>query len=263
VIAFEPISAGTGRPWGPPKTFGFARDMIWVPISDTELLQAAHFLPLALFQRDDALEVGAVLHPRLTRAAAIDPQGRWRPGYVPIALRAMPFRLGPEEAAPSLYMAASEECAGTYRVHTPDGALTQQAAAVLKLLTRAEEGRLKLAQAAERLFIANLTAEIDTEACGIGPELPGRLLTVAQDRVTACTPERISALVGSDLLIVDLIAALTFSRRSFGKEVRLVAEADEVLAPRADLGDQLHAMPDLPVDLDTSELFSFDMLRPR
>jgi hypothetical protein len=261
VIQFKDLTEISATHWKAPETFGFLGEFPHVPLSDTELLLSAHHLPIAILDAGSAPEVVAVLDPGLQRTRLLDARGRWLRGYLPIALRSLPFRLedrpGPEprlQAAPDLKLMGTEG----HAILRPDGRPTRELKAVETLLATLQAGRQRLTAAAERLILADLLAPIRRP--GGGPILPP-LLTVEQRQVERLTGRRAAALLHDSILELDLGMACLFSQRHFSDAVTWTPEpsAPDDLS-RPDVEVLIRGMEHLPVALDSSELFSIDLL---
>src|SRR5215813_13650899 len=91
-IRFTALAGAQRETWRRPASFAFARQISQIPLSDSELLLTSHHLPIAIDYVDDRLQVVAITSSQFQRAPVVGADGRWQKGYMPIALRCLPFR---------------------------------------------------------------------------------------------------------------------------------------------------------------------------
>ena len=92
-ISFVRMPLDRSSTWQRHETFVFVNLLAQIIISDSEMLQVSHHLPIAIDCANDRLQVVAITAPRFQRTPLVDSKGEWRRGYAPIAIRCHPFRL--------------------------------------------------------------------------------------------------------------------------------------------------------------------------
>ncbi len=138
--------------WSFPSHYGFARDLLVVPLIPTEVLRVAREYPIGLRRADGHCDVVAYLGDGEGRTNRfVDAQERWTGRYIPFWLRVRPFVL--EEAAASVLLDPGlVGVAGTY-AFTEDGrTLSAQAEDVARQLDRVQRGAGALSAAAALLL---------------------------------------------------------------------------------------------------------------
>jgi hypothetical protein len=261
---FVPVDRVSGQNWQRPRSFAFATTLAHLPLADSEVLQTAHHLPIAIAEKDDGLHVVALPHAGLTRISPVAEDGRWRRSYMPIALRCLPFRLAsPSGPAPRLEIAPDLGIAPPgvqgARLTTTTDVLQADLQPMASLLTRLESGHRRLNRAAERLFLTGVLAVIE----GI-PADYGAYLTVNPQAFEDLAPEHCAFLARDHFLPMDLIAACLFSRRLLPDHVARLASAPKRKGPddrstiATEVNDLLRHVNDVDMRIDDSELFSID-----
>lgn len=262
-IEFAAVSAHAPKHWRKPRSFAFARQIPHVPLSDSEILNCSHHLPIAIDYGPDGPRVVAITNPRFHRSPMAGPDGKWLRGYMPICLRCLPFRLVSAvggnsglEVAVNLAEADQPE----QPMFAPDGALSPAVRSLVGLLRRLEKGKQALQKNAEILLIADVLTSF--QMANVPGGMPTRrYLTVDRNKFGALSHSRVAHLVKDGFMPIDLAAACIFSQRLMPN---LVSVADA--APRGDAREKaIHIGIDefvsnlaLNVQVDGGELFSFE-----
>lgn len=260
-ITFSLVANSANRGWRRPGSFTFANHISQIPLSNTELLLTSHHLPVAIDYFEDRPRVVAIVNSRFQRTPAITPDGRWRKGYMPIALRCLPFRLAGGAGANALEIAVNlAETDGPEKpLFTPQSSLTPEVQRIEALLRLLEEGKEQLQKAAEKLLIADVLRPL--RFSDRNSDVSPRTFTVDQNKFGALAHARLAYIVRDSFLPIDLAAACIFSQRLMATLVS-VASDDEgrkganSAVPALTL-DILTALK-LDVEVDDSELFSFE-----
>jgi len=265
-----PLLAQAGNRWSRPKTYSFLRDWKHVPISDSELLQVSHHLPVGVRVENDLPVVVAILDPGYHRTPVLDSRGRWRPPYVPLVLRCLPFHLAgdgePSEAdlrvAENLGLVGPQ---GENAVATPDGRISAQTRSVFKALCEARAGQQRLSAAADKLLIAGSLMAFESTGPD-GPDLgEAAFLTVNARQFDSLSGLRLCAAVRDDFLALELAGACLFSQRHLPPQVGTRSEPSAEPASlydiAADLDYVIRGIQKIGVNLDSSDLFDIKDLR--
>jgi hypothetical protein len=261
-IRFAPLAEAGRTSWRRPRLFEFASVISQIPLSDSEILLTSHHLPIAIDYADEGLHVVAITHPRFQRTPAIDADGRWQKGYMPIALRCLPFRNvraggGKQCLEIALNLAEAPEQAGA-PVFAADGGLSAEVTQIAALLSLLEEGKRRLQAAAEKLLIADVLAAFQLGSLPHGSAEKTRSFTVDRNKFSALSNARMAHLGRDGFLPIDLAVACIFSQRLMPTLVS-VATDEQSGVRRAietryeDITPPLRAN----VQIDDSELFSF------
>jgi hypothetical protein len=259
-IRFHPVCNSGVERWSKPRRFDFLDRLPVAPIADTELLHLAHYCPVVISLTDDGPRVLILLDPALMLTAQADRSGRWRPPYVPIALRGLPFWPGTKPAevhvAPELVAEAGDE---GFALLDASGDPSEQFATIVAWIERLQLGMRRLSEAVKVLVAADLLTPLEVQRTGV-PE-PTGYLTVSPDKLNALSNARVAALTTDRCLPLDLAAACLFSRRLLARQVRLQKAQDvEITVPAENSKEIDFVKPlDIGVKLDTSPLFSFEL----
>jgi hypothetical protein len=259
-LAFIPLKEFERAGWRRPTAF-FWLDRIGVlPIADTEFMAIAHFCPLAIELHDRGLRPVAIVQPHMVSHRLLADDGRWRPPYVPMALRCMPFRPGPGdtiEVAPELAENPADSDQA-FEMAGKKGGRSQAFATIAALLARIQQSGPRLENAAKTLMALELVEPV----AGLPRDLAGPLYTVRLDSILALSASGILGLTSDACCPLELATALAFSRRwlaagAAGASGRPFEPARNSV--RRQMFDQHIAEPlDEPLGLDDSPLFSFD-----
>ena len=253
-ITFEPVEFQPSITWRQISSFAFVGRLPQIPLSDSELLQSSHHLPLAIDCSSDRLQVVAITAGPFQRTPLLNTEGRWQRGYTPIALRCFPFRY----SGSTLEIAtnAGAETDTTLPLLSSDGSATPEIKNIIALLRRLEVGKQRLHAAAERLLIAGVLTPFQMmklpDTAILSP-----LLTVDRNKFNALSDRRIAQIARDDFLPLDVAAACLFSQR-------LTPAAISVAKKSADIGEPSRATGQTDIEfgsgieLDDSELFSFE-----
>lgn len=263
-IKFESVSASDTPAWRKPASFSFLSEIAQVPLSDSEVLQTSHHLPLAIDYLNDGPRVVAIVQPQFHRTPVIGANGQWQKGYMPIALRCLPFRLAPNaDGKMDLEIAAnldSGETAGM-PVRQSDGSLAAEVKHIEALLRRLEQGKHNLRRAAEILLIADVLTPLKMASMPEAASTGRRLLIVDRNKFAALSNSRVAHLVKNGFLPIDLAVASIFSQRLMPTLVAVASEGRA--AGRQERGvaagiDEFSSALALDIQVDDSELFSFE-----
>jgi len=101
-----------------PDHHRFAAGVHAIPVTGTEMLDAARDYPLAFQTQDDgSWSVVTLVGLRAAENLSVDAQGRWQPGtYVPAFVRRYPFVLANAAQGEDLTVCLDEACAGLSRL---------------------------------------------------------------------------------------------------------------------------------------------------
>jgi hypothetical protein len=257
-IRYAPLPFTATAYWRKQDSFAFVGCLPQLTLSDSELLQSSHHLPIAIDLIGHQPQVVAVTAAQFQRTPLVDAEGRWRRGYAPIALRCLPLRLA-EGTTDALEVAVNLDGRGTtdMPVVGDDGAPTAEIRQVIGLLRRLEVGKRRLQAAAEKLLIADVLAPFQMMRAPGGASVQSRMLTVDRNKFAALSKRRALHIAREDFLAIDLAAACLFSQRLLPGPVSVAVETrpdDE--GPFALPSTQLALKT--TTQLDDSELFSFE-----
>ncbi len=263
-LRFEALAEKPTGVWSRPRQFRFLNRIGTISLSDSELLQSALYLPLAVREDAGACEVVAVVHSDFLARPLTRDDGRWLPFYMPLALRCLPFRHAgrADGGAVKLEIAtglddADETAVLPFTLDT--GRPHRDFAATVAHLDRLETGKTRLAKAAATLLAADVLVKLTSS--NARKALDTHLLVVDQDRLRRLTPARTVALAVDGFLALDLATACCFSSRLWAPHLLPEQSADGRATHDATAGLlSYHAHAVLPVDLriDDSSLFSFE-----
>lgn len=270
-LGLRPLRKDERTPWSKVSRFPFLDQLERVPLSDGELLQTSHYLPILIERRGGILDVVGGLASRIQRQPLVDGEYRWLRFYQPLQLKCLPFVLALPVLSPQeqLRIAVSDvllsQATGeTNEMFDEAGGPSKALSEAVALLKRLQVGICKLREAAELLYLADLLMPIDvTFRDG------GELLVVDADKLSRFTSGRTIPLVRGGLLASQLLFAMLFSRRMLSASVGLSAHrsADpEPAQPAAvpKLQDQLAAMfsglENLDFAMDESDLVPIEPL---
>jgi hypothetical protein len=257
-----------------PENYGFAVAAGWLPLNDTEFHLTAHHLPLSVRMVAGAPRLGFLAAAGFPAAPPVDEAGRWRAGYMPIALRTFPFALAP--AAPGArpideieVVAGGARLLGAAGVAvSPDpaaGTLGPELNVIRNTLLMMRGGGQRLSRALDLLRAAGLLAPLRDLRDG-----PAADLTLDPERFAALDAGHVAALAAESFLPLDLATALLFSRRHLQPDrlplpgsarpapsAGAAAPAEAILVPpRAEAMDLvLASLEALDFALDASDLF--------
>jgi hypothetical protein len=263
-IRFAPVAEKQKTVWRRPKSFAIVGDISQIPLSSSELLLTSHHLPIAIDYMNDQPRVVAITNARFQRVPVVGPKGQWVKGYMPIALRCLPFRSTPKPGQEPIFeialnLAEADE-PGT-PIFAADGTLTAATKQIAARLQRMEEGKLELQQAAEKLLIADVLTPFQMTKLAAARVAHPRSLTVDRNKFASLSNSRAAHLVRDGFLPIDLAAACMFSQRL----LPTLVSVDTGGAPADDRERKIHTGFDelattfgLDVQVDDSELFSIE-----
>jgi hypothetical protein len=263
---FVPVREARSIRWRRAETFAMLADVPFIWLSETELLQTAHHLPIAVNVVGGETEVVGVLDQRLLDHPLLDDKLRWTPAYTPIQLRCLPFGLAPAgaEVAPLDRLMIGLDLgltgAGGEAIFAAKDTLTKPAETILAALRRLEVGQKRLAAAADMLMLAGLLAPL-------GPGAPDGaergLYGTDGAQLGALSALRCAAAAHASFLPLELAVGMLFSQRHVQHHLRpqpLAPVAPEPVAAPRDLDLVVQGVEQYQLQLDTSELFRIDEL---
>jgi len=153
-----------GKAWKRPPAYAFAAREAVVGLTAADLNQAAPMTPLAFVQDKERMIPVVLMAPQPGRNLFVGPKGQWLGTYVPLDLRAYPFRLlvRPAGDAADLYidedsgLVCQEGAADSQPFYDASGALSAPLQEVLKFLAEVEGGRMAVLKAAAQLHEAGV-----------------------------------------------------------------------------------------------------------
>jgi hypothetical protein len=257
-IRYAPLPFTATAAWRKQESFAYVDRLAQIALSDSELLQSSHHLPIAIDLIGHQPQVVAVTAAQFQRTPLVDAEGRWRRGYAPIALRCLPLRLA-ERSADALEVAVDLEGRGAtdMPVVDGDGAPTTEIRQVLGLLRRLEAGKRRLQAAAEKLLIADVLAPFQMMRAPGGASVQSRMLTVDRNKFAALSKRRALHIAREDFLAVDVAVACLFSQRLLPGPVSVAVDTRTDSESETSLPSTQLALK-ATTQLDDSELFSFE-----
>jgi hypothetical protein len=262
-IRFISLPNGEKTSWRRLASYDFVNKISQIPVSDSELLLASHHLPIAIDSVNDGLQVVAITTSRFQRSPLIGADGQWQRGYLPIALRCLPFRaaLGTSEAQQLEVAVNLAEVEGSaLPIFSTDGSLSPEVERLRVLLRRLEQGKRQLQRAAEKLFIADVLTPFQMARLPGTPPARSRALTADLNKLAALSNSRAAHLAKDGFLPIDLAAACIFSQRLMPKLISVATgPSQSEAAQRTDTSEPLLAALKSEVRIDGSELFSFEL----
>jgi hypothetical protein len=263
-VQFLRVTDSAVQRWNKPARLDFLHRLPAMPIADTELLHLSHYCPVVIRLTDQGPRVRILLDRDMLAAEPVDKQGRWRPGYSPIALRTLPFWPGEEPAeihvAPELFADSAED---GFPLCDRSGKPSEQFATMIASIDRLRLGMQRLDEAAKLLFAVDLLAPLVIEQPGEAPVETG-YFSASVERFRALTAQQVAVLSIDRCLALDLAVACIFSRRLVARHVVLRAEKiidGEVIEGTGGQWNDLVEPFAMNLKLDASQLFSFEQFR--
>lgn len=263
-VQFLRVADSAVERWNKPARFDFLHRLPAAPIADTELLHLSHYCPIVIRLTDQGPRVRILLDPEMLAAEPVDKQGRWRPGYSPIALRTLPFWPGDEPAeihvAPELFADTAED---GFPLRDRSGKPSEQFKIMIASIDRLRQGMQRLDEAAKLLFAVDLLAPLIIERAGEAPVETG-YFSASIEKFRRLAPQQVAVLSIDRCLPLDLAVACIFSRRLVARHVVLRVERNidgELVETSAGQWNDLVDPFETNLKLDTSQLFSFEHLR--
>ncbi|MGE7417338.1 SapC family protein [Methylobacterium tarhaniae] len=257
LVPFQPDRLQNLR-WSFPSQYGFAHDLLFVPLIPTEVLRVAREYPIGFHRTEHGCEVVAYLGDADGRANRfVDAQGRWTGGYVPFWLRVRPFMRGASGAS-VLLDPALVGVAGTYAFTEDGSAFSAEAEDVARQLDRVQRGAAALSAAAALL----LETEVAQATAG-GPW--AGLAFVPAARPAEVLSSDMAGWYARDPRAVELAIAASFSTAFLPATAESPVTLDTAHAPTEATPRQAAVAPlyvptALPADLDwldTGEKIAF------
>jgi hypothetical protein len=265
-MAFVPLNSIADQSFVPPKHFGFAQELGHVPLTLSEMHLSSFYFALAVRYRGEFPELCALLHEGYLSRSLAGPQGEWLGGYVPLAIRAHPFRLvnaattgdpmndlEAETPSPSLVPGGGVPLLENGK---PSAALSQ----IYGMLNALREARRTLLPHLDRLFMADLMVPLPAPDGGGD----SGFFIVDRARFVRLSPRALMAMARQDFHAVEIATACTFSQRLLKREVlgeqpaAAAGTGDATPAAPRDFAPSWSGLDQLPAVLDEDELFSFD-----
>ena len=258
-LVFKPLPEGLDARWRRPTSLAFVGGMLHFPISDTELLQTSHHLPIAIEDTDDGLNVVAITAPQFQRTPLVSSSGAWQRAYVPMFLRCLPFQIDHANAG-ALEIATNVDNADAPDLPLFDtaGSLASEVQTIAAMLRCLEQGKGRLRAAAEQLFIAGVLTRFHIAALAGANARALQLLTIDVAAFRALPAARVATLA-QQLPVLDLASACIFSQRLTSLK-SIQPMSDQIETSEADDDDVVQTLipPSAAAQLDNSELFSFE-----
>lgn len=259
-----PLASFAAQRFAAPRDFRLATRGGWVGVNDTEYLLTAHHLPLVVRLENGEPVLCALVAASDLPKPAMDPDGRWLLGYLPIALRTYPFVLSGREAArplDELDILPHPGVIGAQGVaicaDAATGQLGPELTAIRNTLHMTRKGKARLTRALDLLRIAGILVPL----AGEGGE-PREDWTVDPAAFMALGNAAAASLVHQSFLPLDLASAILFSRRHLRPERLPKPEPRTELtarAPAAIVSDptdfMLASLEAMDFALDASDLF--------
>lgn len=82
-----------GKTWKAPEGFGFAASDHSVELADAEIVSFAEHLPFAFYYSANGWQALGIIGNAQSGNVCVTPEGQWRAGYIPAALRGYPFAI--------------------------------------------------------------------------------------------------------------------------------------------------------------------------
>ncbi|WP_062119285.1 SapC family protein [Aureimonas sp. AU40] len=261
-----PLLAFASQRYSAPRAFRFALEAGFVAVNDTEYLLTAHHLPLVARIEGGEPVLGALVAEADLVRPAMEPDGAWRLGYLPIALRTYPFVLAEREAqrpideidvlVPGAGLLGAQ--GAPISVDLATGQLGPEMMAIRNTLHMTRSGRARLSQALELLRIAGVLVPIVDEAGASRGDW-----TVDASAFAALGNPVVASLARQSFLPLDLAGAMLFSRRHLRPERlpkpeprALGAPPPKAVAIASDPADfMLASLEEMDFALDGSDLF--------
>ena len=229
----------------------------WVPLSHTEMQIASLHFPIAIRMEEASPTLGLVLDDAYLRRPVLDPKGKWRGGYQPLAVRCAPLRCSAAGgdplrdimiAFPSDYIV---ERGGT-PVIDESGAPSPFVRTVHRFFGLLQASREKFSEAIDQLFIGNLLVPLDpSNANG------SRLYLVDGTRFAALEKRALAAMARQRFTALDVAAACLSSQRLLHDRYRPRPIATAAVAQYAQPLSYDHFLgKDFELALDDDELIS-------
>lgn len=253
-VVFQRVCFEAATTWRRVSSFAFINRLQQIPLSDSELLQSSHHLPIAIDCSDGVLQVVAITADQFQRTPLLNADGQWQRGYMPISLRCFPFRYSGETLEIANDSAVDADT--TLPLLSPDGSATTEIKSIVALLRRLEVGKRRLHAAAERLFLADVLTPLQMTKVPGATELSS-LLTVDRNKFDALSARRIAQIAREDFLPFDVATACLFSQRLTPAAISVTSEPMGMSASTRP-AEQSGALFASGTELDDSELFSFE-----
>ena len=229
----------------------------WIPVSSSEYHLACRYFPLAMRMDDRRPELGLLVHPRYLNDPLLDPSGKWRGVYRPIALRCFPFEAGgPGEdplsdvtiAADSKYLSRSDGVPFLDESGGP-GKLVSELHRLLGLLRQSRE---MFADALDHYLVAGLLVAL---ADGADADARPPFFVIDQNRLAQMSPTALGAMARHRFLSVDLAVAWAFSLQNLqASHLPKQPGRPRLEAWPATVASDSLLVDDLPLVLDDGEL---------
>ena len=184
------------RHWKRPVGYAFASGDTIAPLVLGELAAALFSFPVAFVRERERFELVAVLSCLSNRNLFVAENGGWRGRYIPVALRAYPFRFFDSGTPGQKVLCIAEDSllpagqTGAPFFEPGSSNLTQDVRATVELLEHAERSRLQTAAAIDALVEADVIIEwpITVGSAAGQSQLTG-LFRIDEERLSALSNE--------------------------------------------------------------------------
>ena len=212
-----------GRTWKPPQGFGFASGDHRVELADAEIVAFADQLPIGFFFSGNGWQALGIVGTPGKGNVCITPEGQWRCGYIPAALRGYPFAIAEGNDAELTIAENSGLLLNTYNgqpFFDASGQLSPLLSKTRAFLIKLREGRRKLSLAIRELDKCGLLVPWDKLHDCTSPHIDGPDLCCIDEK-------RFKALSDSDFIrlrranAISLVYAQLYSQRKLANLNRL------------------------------------------
>jgi hypothetical protein len=236
----------------------------WIPVSTSELHLACRYLPLAIRIDECGPRLGLLVHSRYLSRPPLDPSGKWRVAYRPIAIRSYPFeapdigddpltdiRISPTSKflSPSSGMAIADDKGQPTRFFT-------ELHRLFGLLRRSEQA---FAPVLDHYLIADLLMPLIGEAA---VENASQFYAVNPTRFTQMPNAALGAMARHNFLSVDVAIACVYSLQTLNARYlpRNIDGISKFISARTSLVLDSLSLHDLPFAVDDGELIPFNLI---
>lgn len=236
----------------------------WIPVSSSELHLACRYLPLAIRIEEGGPRLGLLVHPRYLGRPPLDPSGKWRVAYRPIAIRCFPFEapsIGDDPLADIMISPISEflSASGGTTMADDSGQPTRFLTELHRLFGLLRHSEQAFASALDHYLIADLLIPLVGKGTG---EHESRFYAVNPTRFTQMPNAALGAMARHGFLSVDVAVACVYSLQNLNA-CYLPTDADrasKLISARPSLVADSLLLDDLPLAVDDGELIPFELI---